>query len=353
VGYYQRAEAALRRALEINPKYVHTSALLASVLFATHNFQGALDLATPLVDHSDALQALATFGDAHLALGHYEEAQTAYEKLLARSASPAVYSRLAALADLRGEPDRALLLMQQAADLARQAEDYGESLAWYEFQMGELYFRSGQIDKAETHFQTALEVFDNYYLALAGLGKIRAAQGNYDAAIEFYQHATSIIPQPEFLAALGDIYAVAGQQDEAQRQYETVEYIGKLAEINQQIYNRQLANFYVDHDLHPAEALTLATTELESRQDIYGYDTAAWAYYKNGQFDQAQQMIEQAMRLGTREAKLYYHAGMIAQAQGRAAEAEDLLAEALTINPHFDLLQAPFAQDMLDQLRAK
>lgn len=45
------------------------------------------------------------------------------------------------------------------------------------------------------------------------------------------------------------------------------------------------------------------------------------------------EQIEQALQLGTRDARLYYHAGMIAQAQGRLAEAEQLLNEALAINP--------------------
>jgi tetratricopeptide (TPR) repeat protein len=218
--------------------------------------------------------------------------------------------------------------------------------------LGELYFNTGQIAAAEQQYTAALEQFPGYYLGLAGLGKVEIARSNYEAAIDRYQQATAVVPQPDFLATLGDLYRLIGRSDQARLQYDTVEYIGKLAEINQQIYNRQLANFYADHDLHLAEALKLATTELELRQDIYGYDTAAWAYYKNGRLDEAQQAIEQAMQLGTREARLYYHAGMIAHARGRLAEAEQWLAEALAINPHFDLLQVRIAQATLDQIRA-
>jgi tetratricopeptide (TPR) repeat protein len=141
-----------------------------------------------------------------------------------------------------------------------------------------------------------------------------------------------------------------GQQDKAKQQYDTVEYIGKLAKINQQIYNRQLANFYSDHNLHLDEALKLATGELEFRKDVFGFDAAAWAYYKNGMLNQAQDAIDQALRLGTRDAKLYYHAGMIARAQGRTADARRLLSEALTVNPYFDLLQAPIARATLEGL---
>ena len=352
VSDYQRAEAALRQALSVNPKYAQTSALLSGVLFAMHDFRGALAIAEPLADHPRALQALATVGDAHMALGNYEQAEATFRKLLERAPVPSVYSRLAIMADLRGDSEQALSLMHQASQLAQQSGDYGESLAWYEYQVGELYFKAGQVDSAASHYQAALGVFDNYYLALAGLGKVRAAQGDYQAAIDLYRRATAIIPQPELLAALGDVYTATGQPDKAKLQYDTVEYIGKLAKINQQVYNRQLANFDSDHDMRLDEALRLALTELEFRKDVYGYDAAAWAYYKNGMFDQAQEVIQQAMKLGTRDARLYYHAGMIAKAQGRNADAQRLLSEALSINPHFDLLQARLARATLDQLAA-
>ena len=352
-GFYTRAEAALQEALTLNPNYETGLAFLASVFFAQHNFQEALDLANRVYAFDPrALHALATSGDAHLELGHYAEAEIAYRTLNEKNPSPPVFSRLARLAWLQGQPDKALGSMQQAVTEAEALGLTGEQLAWYHFQLGELYFNTGQVAAAQKQYTLSLEQFPNYYLGLVGLGKAQAAQSDFEAAIEFYQRSTAIVPQPDFLAALGDLYHIVGQPNQAQQQYDTVEFIGKLAEVNQQIYNRQLANFYTDHDLHLAEALKLAAAELEIRQDIYGLDTAAWAYYKNGQLDKAQAMIEQALQLGTRDAKLYYHAGMIAQAQGDVAQAEHLLAEALTINPHFDLLQADIAQATLDQLRA-
>ncbi|HEX9839557.1 MAG TPA: tetratricopeptide repeat protein, partial [Anaerolineales bacterium] len=157
---------------------------------------------------------------------------------------------------------------------------------------------------------------------------------------------------PDFLAALGDIYMLTDQPDEAQLQYKTVEYIGKLAALNKQIYNRQLANFYSGHDLHVKEALRLALAELESRKDIYGYDAAAWAYYRNGKFAEAQSLMDQAMALGTRDAYLYYHAGMIALQLGDEAQAREYLEQALEINPHFSILYVQEARRTLERLQA-
>ena len=152
--------------------------------------------------------------------------------------------------------------MRKSADEAVTLGLTGESVAWYQVQLGDLYFNGGQIEVAAKQYATALDLFENYYLALAGLGKVRAAQGQYDEAIALYQQAVAGIPQPRTLAALGDLYTKTGQVEKAQLRYDTVEFIAELAAINKQVYNRQLALFYADHDLNLEEALKLASREL-------------------------------------------------------------------------------------------
>lgn len=353
VSDYERAEAALRKALEIDPKYELAMGYLAAALYAKHDFQGALDLAQRIFAFDPhALLILATIGDARLELGDYAGAGTAYRELLTRDPSPPVYARVARLDWLQGQPQEAINLMQKAATLA-PAEGYaGEEAAWYEFQLGELYFNSGEIEPAETHYSAALGYFDRYYLALAGLAKVYAAQGRYEQSITYYQRAISIIPQPAFLAALGDVYALTGQADKAKDQYNTVEFIGKLAAINKIVYNRELVLYDANHDHKVDEALTLAQTEIAIRKDIYGYDAFAWACYKSGRYQQAADNMDQAMKLGTHDALLYYHAGMIYAGMGDREHAQSLLALALSINPHFDLLQAQVARATLDRLNS-
>ncbi|HET6597113.1 MAG TPA: tetratricopeptide repeat protein [Anaerolineales bacterium] len=350
---YQRAEAALRKALQRIPNYGQANVSLASVYYAQHNFRPALELAQNVYEENPGISgALVTIGDAQMALGNYTEAEAAYKELSEQSATPPVLARLAALEEATGDSQQALELMRRAAGEALQAGGTKEGVAWYVLRVGDLYFNMGQPKEAGRYYEAALRVFDHYHLALAGLGKVRAAQGEYDEAISYYQQAIGIIPQPDYLAALGDLYTLTGQPEQAQRQYSTVEYIGKLAELNQQIYNRQLANFYSDHDLHLQEALDLALTELDSRKDIYGYDAAAWAQYKNGNFQEAQSLMKEAMKFNTRDARLYYHAGMIEHARGNDQAARSLLEEALAINPYFSLLQIDELHTTLQTLQA-
>ena len=354
VSEYERADATLRKALALHPNYEVAQAYLSVVQYVKHDFQGALDLASQVyAAHPNAIQALATMGDAQLELGRYAEAENTYEKLNEKSPSAPVYTRLARLAWLHGKPTDALNWMQQAVDESDETGLSGENLAWYHFQLGELYFNTGQLKPADSQYDAALDAFDNYYLALAGRGKVRAAQGDYNDAITFYEQAVSIIPQPDLLAALGDLYTLTGDAPKAKQEYDTVEFIGKLEAINQVIYNRQLALFYANHNRNLEKSLDMSQKELEKRKDIYAYDTYAWALYKNDRYTEAAEMMKNAMKLNTLDAMLYYHAGMIYHALGEDKQAERMLSQALAINPHFDLIQASIARLNLTDIYAQ
>jgi tetratricopeptide (TPR) repeat protein len=347
VDYYVRAETALRRALAVNPSYIQASASLASVLFSLHEFGRALSIATRIVDEPRGVDALATQGDAYLALGRYDRAAASYARLLDWAQTPAVYGRLAILEDARGNTDRAVVLMERAARDAHAAGEYGESLAWYAYQLGELEFRTGREDAAETHYREALRQHRDYPLALAGLARTRAAEGDLSRAIRLFRRATAIAPQPDLLAALGDLYAADGQPHLAREQYETVERIAKLARSKRQVYNRQLASFYADHGVRLGEARRLALGELRVRKDVYAYDVAAWALARSGRCAQALPLARQSLRLGTRDALLYFHLGYAEGCAGNRTAMRAWYARALDLNPHFSIRWAPFARAVL------
>jgi len=100
--------------------------------------------------------------------------------------------------------------------------------------------------------------------------------------------------------------------------------------------------------LKPAIALAAAKAEYATRRDIYGADALAWTALKAGDIPQAQAAIKDALRLGTRDAKLFYHAGVIARAAGNQSAAREYLQRALDLNPHFDPLQSQIAKKALD-----
>jgi tetratricopeptide (TPR) repeat protein len=353
VSGYQRAEEALKKSLALLPKYSSANTSLASVYYSQHEFRKALDLAQKEYDRNPKnTQALVIVADAQLSLGNYQEAESIYQRLSETDITPPLLARIAALEELKGNPEEGLALMRRAAGEGLKAGGTKEGVAWYILRVADMYFNLGRYQQAGGYYRAALRVFDNYPLALVGLGKVNAAQGHFDEAIAYYQRAINIIPQPDYLAALGDLYTIMDQPDQAQSQYKTVEYIGQLAEINRQVYNRQLANFYSDHNMKPKVALGLALAELKLRKDIYGYDAAAWAEYKNENYKQAQMYMDEALALGTRDARLYYHAGMIARALDDDRRAREYLEQALAINPRFSILDSERARAALEALRA-
>jgi tetratricopeptide (TPR) repeat protein len=347
---YQRAQTAFDKALALFPDDRSAQAGRASVHFSLHDFAGALALARD-VSAADpgATSALATIGDADVAIGNYEEARTVYGKLADAAPGASVLSRQSHLDELGGNIDRAVELMKQAEALSAANPTSTEALAFYRLRLGNLYFNSGRYDDAEHWLGRALDGFPDYYPALAGLGYVSAARGDYQQAIGYYERSVAIVPQPVVLAALGDTYARIGDDRAAQNQFATVEFIGKLAEINKVLYNRELALFYADHKMKTSTAVELATAELDRRKDVYGYDTLAWALYRDGRPGDAAPYARQALALGTRDAKMLFHAGLIDQANGDGARAKDELTQALDLNPHFSVLLEQEARNVLAQ----
>ena len=178
-----------------------------------------------------------------------------------------------------------------------------------------------------------------------------AAQGDLPGAIEQYEKVVRILPDPNFVASLGDLYKAAGRDEDTQAQFVLVEQIGHLSTASGVLYNRQLALFYADHDIKPDEAYSNAVKEYEIRKDIYGADTVAWTDLKAGKLPEADAAMRDALRLGTRDARLFYHAGMIKKALGDRSQARKYLRSALSLNPQFDLIQAGIAKTTLEELR--
>ena len=72
--------------------------------------------------------------------------------------------------------------------------------------------------------------------------------------------------------------------------------------------------------------------------------------YKTGQPEAARAAMAEALRLGTRDARLFYHAGMIERALGNPEAAAAYLRQALATNPHFHPRHAAEARRALEAL---
>jgi tetratricopeptide (TPR) repeat protein len=351
VADFGRAERALRRAVALAPDHAPAVRHLAYVLYSRHAFaEAAVEAARAIaLDPSDGA-AHGILGDAALEVGQYDAAARAYRRMMELGQDLHAYARRAGLSSVRGEVDAAIADLERAVDEGRRAGRPRESIAWAQWQLGSDHYAAGRLIESEAAFEAALRTFPGYHRASAGLAQVRAAQGRYDAAVELYTKALAVVPLPEYAAALGDVHARQGRTADARRQYDLVEYIGRLGALNQALYNRELALFLADHDMKLDEALTLARKELEVRRDIYAWDVLAWALLKNDRPEEAKAAITEALRLGTRDARLFFHAGMIHARLGELPRARDYLARALATNPYFHLGQVELATRTLREI---
>src|SRR5262245_4914568 len=353
-SYFNRAEEALKKSLDIAPRNSAALRHLAYVYYSRHEFAPAALYARKAIEiNAEDSDAYGVLGDALMEVGQYAEAQAAYSYMMELDQNLYSYSRLAGLKSVRGDSAGAVADLERAISAGKGAKQPAESIAWAEWQLAAEQFTIGNLDQAEACYQRSLQTYPNYYRALAGLAQVKAAQKRYTEAVELYQKAMAILPMPEYAAALGEVYEKIGQREQARRQYELVEYIGRLNELNQQLYNRELAYFYADHNLKPKEALQLARRELDYRRDVYAHDVLAWNLFRNGELDAARGAIDQALRLGTKDAKLFFHAGIIYFHLGEKHQAKEFLGRALTINPFFHPRFAETAAEILDSLKTE
>ncbi len=306
-------------------------AVLALAEFESHHFSEALKLAEQAYATDPRnTPALATTGDAQLEIGNYNAAEKIYRQLEADEVTPSLQARLARLAELKGDNDQAI------ARLATVAGTPSDS-AWYRVRLGELHFRTGHFTEAEAHYEAARRLQPESFLVLEHLAELRAAQGKFAEAIALYEKVVASAPRAEFFQALGALYIFMGKPAEAKPWHDRAlaAYLQSVGQGNAHYYHH-LSGFYADAQENPAEALRWARKDLEVRHSVYAHDTLAWALYKNGEFAAAAEEMTRALALGTQDAHLLFHAGMIFSRAGELARGSALLKQSLTVNPRYN-----------------
>ena len=334
-------------------------AALTHVEFASHEFAAAREHAEQWrAFEPDKVAPLLMLVDVQLELGAYDEASATIKTIEQRASSSDgaaldVATRQARLAMLVGENERAQRAYETALVAALRLDPAPrETIAWCHWQLGETAFARGDYAAAARHADDALVVYPGYFRALASQARSLAASGDLAGAIAGYERVTRIVPDPAFVAALGDCYAAAGREAEASTQYSLVEQIGRLSALNGVLYNRQLAVFRADRDRDLEAAYADAAKEYSVRRDVFGADALAWTAFKTGRVAEAQAAIREALRLGTKDARMLYHAGEIALAAGDANGAREFFEQALALSPAFDPLAAPRIRAKLEATHA-
>ncbi len=348
--YLPKAQTLLTEALARSPQDFEAMLAQAAVLMTLHKFEEAKALAEQATNFAPRnAMSHGILSDALLELGEYEKAVQMCDKMLSLRPDLRSYSRAAYLRELHGDVAGAQQVMKLACDAGVSGQ---ETRAWALYQLGKLYFNEGKLDTAAYIFNGILTERPEYAYALSGLAQINLVKKNYDEAIAALKQIYRDTPDHAFLEQLVEAYHAAGQVAEAEKMTKLA--LDAYAQHEQDGWKVDLeyARFCVNNDLNLTEALQRVESEYQRRpNNIEVLEVYAAALYKNGQSEQAEPFIKQALRLQTQRGSLYLHAGLIAQQLGKSTEARTHLQHALKLSTSLSSREAAAARATLAATR--
>ncbi len=353
--YYDAAAVQLLdEVLETEPDNFEAMCCKASISLTQHHFSQGLALAQhaqELNPNSGFVYGLLT--DANVELGHYDEAVQTADKMNQVRPDLGAYARVSYLREIRGDVPGAI----QAMDVAVKAGMDGlEQTEWTRVALGHLYEVSGDLPRAEACYQRALADRPGYAYALAGLGRVAAANHDYATAIKDFRQARAEVKDYAFTDELVDLYRLNHQPEEADKMAR--ESIDMLAYAAKQANSDEAMGHYTDRELAYAylktneldKALEHAKIEYARRPDnIDVNETLAWVYYKRGEYADAAKYIKVARRTNSQNPVLLARTGLILLKTGQTAEGHALLEKSLKTAPYLNPEVSAEGQKLLAQ----
>jgi tetratricopeptide (TPR) repeat protein len=215
---FRRAEVAAKTALERQPGHPPAIVALARAVAGQGRADEARKLVHDLLDvqprNVPALNAAFDFALDDLALGTAREsAASAYaDRLLAVNEEPGTLSRMAQIAELHADFDRAVALFRRAA---RSAEDLGglpPEIAEYRRRAGWTLMRAARPDDAAREFAVALDTYPREVDAWRGRAEILAGRDDIAGAIDAMTKAAAIRPTSDVRERLDAFRVRAGAE---------------------------------------------------------------------------------------------------------------------------------------------
>ncbi|MEA2610043.1 MAG: hypothetical protein QOJ75_2286, partial [Chloroflexota bacterium] len=344
---YAPAAAAFEAARALTPDDALVYVGIGGLELGKHQFAEALVTGRKAAALSPTLaSARAVIVDALVELGRYDEADEAAGEMLALSSDLTTLARASYLAELRGNLDVALGAMRLAAKSPGLAP---ENTAFVDALLGNLLVYSGDPSAAADAYHAALGLVPSHAPSIAGQARLAVGAGKLDEAIAMFQRAADIVPLPEYVIALGDAQSAAGLPNEATHNYALARAEIQLFQATGVIVDLDLALFEADHG-DPQRALDLARIAYKATPTVRAADAMGWALHRLGRDGEARMHSDEALRLGSIDPILRYHAGAIQAALGDAGDARRNLQLAVSTDPGFSATGAADARQILAAL---
>ncbi len=372
VRLYKPAAEAFEAARRLEPRNVDALVGLAWVANSDHAFdEGDAWSRRALEVRANTPRAYALLGDSAVERGAYAVALEHYQKLLDLQPDMTAYSRAAQVMWLTGKHSQARWLMRKAIDAGGRQPEHA---AWCRAALAMMSLKTGSYVAARDLARTGLKAAPDNHRLLNALGAAELALQDPNAAERAFRRSVEVQPSHEALTGLVEIALLQNRPADAAAQTRRVLAFHGFAKDghdhdhphdtqahghthghshgHRHDGNALLARFLADHALHLAEALAEARSAHAAYPNAFATDTLAWCLYRAGKFDEAADVMAQALRWGGGDAEMYFHAGMIAAQQGETSRARRLLSRALSMSPRFHPRFAPQAVERLTALSA-
>jgi tetratricopeptide (TPR) repeat protein len=323
-GFYKLAEQCARSIEMRNPQSQEAMLLRAHVLQNLHRFKESETLARRLVQQRGLSFDYGLLGDALMEQGKLSDAVEAYQRMMNLKPDLRAYARAAHMRWLKGDLAGAIEAMQLAVSGASPSD--AESAAWVNTRLAFYEFQAGHIDEAEQRCAFALSLQKNYAPTLLLKGKMLLAQNRFREAVDALQDAAKLNPLPEYQWTLAEALRAAGRENEASGIEVQLQKHGASSDP------RTMALFLATRHQNPETTLQLARTELGSRSDVFTHDALAWSLAAAGYLAEAHSEMQCALAEGTQDARLFFHAAVIASQAGHAADAARWLGKASALS---------------------
>lgn len=294
--------------------------LRGHVLHNQHRFGAAETIASQLAAERGAPEDWALLSDVLMEQGRLTAAIAALQRLANLKPGIEASSRVAHLRWLKGDLRGAIAAMEDAARATDPRDE--EASAWTLTRLAGFYLQAGRLGAARNAADAALNHAADFPPALLASGRVWLALGQANQAVVSLRRATELSPLPEYQWWLADACRAAGHDAEAQRIEHTLKARGAASDP------RTLALFLATRREDAALAVRLARAELTNRGDVHTHDALAWALAALGDLAAARSEMTLALAEHTADARLYFHAGEIALAQGESGAAEQYFAQA-------------------------
>jgi tetratricopeptide (TPR) repeat protein len=347
-SFLPRAGEALERARRLAPDDALVLVGLGSLALTQHEFRTALRYGRDAQRLAPASgRPLGVVGDALLELGRYDEAFRAFERMNALKPNLASYARIAYARELLGDRQGALSAMRLAVDASSGQR---EPAAWARVEVAKLELAQGRLASAGRELRAALHLMPGYVFAVEQLARVEAARGRIERAARLAGRAAQAVPLPQLVSLHGDLLARAGRPRQAQRQLATVSAIDRILAAGGIRTDLESAVFQADHLIARQGLVARARVARAARPSVYGDDALGWALARTGRCSEAIPWLHRSLRLGTKDALLFFHHGYAEGCAGDHAAMRTWYAKALALNPGFSVRWSPVARRALAHL---